>query len=266
MEAAQFMHARSPAISMREVPRPHRSHRTLASNGLQWLRGILTLAIGLILSFLFLRAVWPPLMNATVAVVDSSGRMVAPLKDSLLGISNAIPVPRLPLLNLTTMLWIAGVCAVLLIVTSLIPGRATPLRYWFSANLVVLMLSALYAFFAGRVAYDGASYMALVERTSLLILLCAPCFVGFVAALLPFTILELAEMLVLMLVSDVIFGVIRIAAFALVVSRFGAIAEMNLYMFFGPLLDVVYFMTVYSLVIVSLSRRLNQDEGAWQWL
>jgi hypothetical protein len=266
MEAMIFMHVRSPAISMRQVPRPHRAHRTLVSNGMHWVRGVVSLVIGLVLSYLFLRFAWPPLINATVGAVDGSGRMLAPMNDSLIGIRNAIPVPRMPLLNLTTMLWIAGVCFVLLIVTSILPGRNAPLRYWLSANVAMLLISALYAFFAGHVAYDGASYMALVERTSLLVVLCAPCFIAFVAALLPFTAAELAAMLVFMVLSDTIFAIVRIAAFAFAVSRFGAIAEMNLYMFFGPLMDVVYFMTVYSLVIVSLSRRLNRDEGAWEWL
>jgi hypothetical protein len=259
------MHNHMSAISMREAPRPHRSHRTLA-HGHPWARAITTLILGLVATYVFLRFAWPPLMGQVVAVTDSSGRMIAPFHDALIGVANMVPVPELPLLNLSSMLWIAGVCALILVVTSFIPGRNTPVRYWVCANAVVLMLSALYAFFAAHVAYDGTSFMLLVERTSLLMILCAPIFLAFVAALLPFTVGELALMLVLMVLSDTIFAALRISAFALIVSHTGAIAEMNLYMLFGPLMDVVYFITIYSMVIVSLSRRLNLKEGAWQWL
>jgi hypothetical protein len=260
------MHVRSPDLSMREIPRPHRAHRTLAAHGKPWVRGIASLIAGVLLTYVFLRLVWPPLMDVVVRTAGASGRMLAPFNDSLIGITNPVPVPVLPLFDLSNMLWIAGICAVVLVVTSFIPLRSTPLRYWISANAAVLLLSALYAFFAAHVGYDGASFMLLTERTSILMILCAPVFIAFVAALLPFSVFELAGMLVLMVASDTIFAAMRITAFALAVSHTGSVAEMNLYMLFGPLLDVVYFITIYSIVIVSLSRRLNRNEGDWQWL
>ncbi len=259
------MHARSSGVSMRLGARPHRSHRTLLP-GVPWLRGIATLVLGLVGTYAFLRVGWPTLMDETTLVTDSTGRMSKPLIDTLLGITNHIPVPMMPTLNASMMLSVAAVCGVLLILNSILPYRHAPIRYWIAANIVVLLLSALYAFFTDRIAYDGASFMALVERTSILMMLCAPIFIAFVAALLPFTFVELTTMLVLIVVFDAFFAVVRISAFALLVSHFGPIAEMNLYMFFGPLMDVVYFIVVYSVVIVSLSRRLNQNEGAWQWL
>jgi|GEM_PF-4388850 hypothetical protein len=258
------MHERSSGVSMRLGTRPHRAHRTLLP-GIPWLRGIASLVLGLVGTYYFLLVSWPMLMGETTRIADSTGRMTTPMIDKLIGITNLIPVPAMPSLNLWAMLWIAGVSAGLLILNSILPYRNVPVRYWIGANLAVLILSAVYAFFVGRIAYDGAAFMALVERTSILMILCAPVFIAFVAALLPFSFVELTSMLVLMVVFDTIFAVVRVTAFALVVSRFGPIAEMNLYMFFGPLMDVVYFITVYSLVIVSLSRRLNQNEGAWQW-
>ena len=251
---------------MRGIPRPHRSHRTLAHEGHPLLRAAGSLIVGVLLTYLFLQYAWPILMSTMTDAANATGRMATPLNDTLLGISNRIPLPNMPTLNLSTALWVAGICLVILVVTSIVPGKHTPLRYWVAANAVVLMLSAIYAFFTERVAYDAGSFMFLLERTSLLMILCAPAFIAFVVALLPFTISEIALMLVLMVVSDAIFAAVRIAAFALIVSHFGAIAEMNIYMFFGPLLDVAYFMTVYSLVIVSLSKRVNRNGGAWKWL
>jgi hypothetical protein len=260
------MEARLAEAPRRMLRPPHRSRRTLLSSArAPWLRGILSLVIGVGLTYLFLREAWPILMGSATSLTDESGRMGPPILDSLIGISNVLPNPVLPSLNLLNMLWVAGGLLFAQVIVALLPWRNTPLRYWVSANLLVPMLAALYAFFTTHLGYDGAQYMSLVERTSLLMILCAPAFVALVAALLPFTIVEIAAMLLFMVLSDALFAVVRIVAFALLVSRFGAIVEMNLYMFFGPLMDAAYFITVYSLVVVSLSRRLNRSEGVWQW-
>jgi hypothetical protein len=252
--------------SQRTFRPPHHSHRTLlASRRGAWARGILSLLVGGALTYAFLSAVWPALMRESVALAGESGRMLTATTDSYIGITNIIPNPALPTITVMNMLWTAVALAVAQIVMVFLPGRSTALRFWISANLAVPMFAALYAFFTGHLAYDGAQYMDLVARTSLLTILCAPVFLMLVSTLLPFSFAELALMLVAMVLSDTVFALVRIVAFALLVSRFGAIVEMNLYMFFGPLMDVVYFITIYSLVVVWLSRRLNGNEGVWRW-
>ncbi|HVA37149.1 MAG TPA: hypothetical protein VNJ51_06020 [Candidatus Dormibacteraeota bacterium] len=256
----------SPHMERSGVIRPHRSHRTLRVTPAGWIFSALTLVLGLIVTYVALRQYWPWLMEGVNAVLASSGVSSAPVADRFLGISASVPVPLLPSLSVTGSLWVAAACAVLMVLGALVPNRRSPFYYWLGANLFVLMLTALFAFFVGRLAYDGATFMLLVERTSLLMILCAPIFSGIVSVLLPFSVLERLSLLVFTVVLDVILSLVRIAAFSLLVARFGAIAEANLYLFLGPLMDAAYFIGVYSVVVVSLGRRLNADLEAWEWL
>lgn len=97
-------------------------------------------------------------------------------------------------------------------------------------------------------------------------ILTVPIFSGMVSAFLPFSIVERIGMVVLTVMFDMVFAAVRIIAFALLTARFGSIVEANLYLFFGPLMDVVYFLSIFSLAAVSLGKRLSRNAEAWEWL
>jgi hypothetical protein len=225
----------------------------------------ITLLVGLAATYAFLFYVWPLATDRAAALVAPAG-VTTSVHDTFVNIVGTIAVPQLPPLSLMGALTVAGVCAVVLLLGALLPGRQAPLRLWFSANVLVLLLTALWAFFAGNVAYDGATFMQLVSRTSLLMVLAAPIFAVIVAALLPFSFAERIAMFVMLVSLDFAIALVRLAAFPLLVARFGTLAEPNLYLFLGPLMDVVYFIVVYSGAVVALSRRLAGDEEAWEWL
>ncbi|MDE2572365.1 MAG: hypothetical protein KGM44_07585 [bacterium] len=220
----------------------------------------------MLVTYLALRLYWPPLLQDVVRLLAGNSSMAPPIADSFIDIAANVPVPQLPALSVAGSLWVAAVCALLIVLGALFSNRRSPFYYWLGANLIVLLLAALYAFFFGRMAYDGGSFMLLVERTSLLMIICGPIFAAVVSALLPFSLPERLAMLVLVVVLDAAFALVRIAAFALLVARFGAIVEANLYMFLGPLMDAAYFIGIYSVVVVSLGRRLNANVEAWEWL
>jgi hypothetical protein len=144
--------------------------------------------------------------------------------------------------------------------------KRSPLVLWIFGNVIVLMLTALWYFFEGSAAYDGPTFMLLLERTSVLMILAAPIFSVIVAALLPFNVVERSAMFVMLVALNFVMSLLRIAAFAILLAHFGVLAEATLYLFFGPLIDVVYFILSYSLCVVSLSRRLAKSEEAWEWL
>jgi hypothetical protein len=245
--------------------RPFRSHRTLRVGTLTWVIAAVIFVAGLIATYEAMRIVWPAAMAAVLHLVAQSA-VVTGTADRYIGISFETIVPQHPPLTVAGTLWVAGICVALLLITMLLPKNRTPLRYWVSANLLVLFGSAIYAFFHGRVGYSSEAFMMLVERTSLLVVVCAPIFGSLVAFLLPFSALERIGLVVLMVLVDAAFAVVRIGTFALLVARFGTLAEANLYLFLGPLMDVVYFIAVYSIFAVSLSERLVREREAWIWL
>jgi len=204
--------------------RPHRSHRTLRAHPAAQLVNFAILLAGLAGTYAFVQLVWPITSGIATAAVADGAQGVSTAGDVFLGIVSTIPSPHLPSLDIRFMLTVAGACASLVLINRLIPHSRHPLRLWIDGNLLVLMIVAIVAFFSGQLAYDGPSFMLLVERTSVLMLLVAPVFCAVVTALLPFSILEKIGMLLLLIVLDLLFATVRLAAFALVVAHFGAIS------------------------------------------
>ena len=220
----------------------------------------------MVAAYIALLYAWP---RATAWFCDVLVRSAAPIagttQDSFLYIVSTVPIPLLPPLEVRGALNVAGICAVIVVLVGLL-RKNSPLPLWFQANVIALMVAALWAFFNGTVAYDGPTFMLLIERTSVLMILAAPIFAVVVSALLPFSPLERVAMFVLLVSLPFAMSILRMGAFAMLLSRFGVLAEANLYLFFGPLIDVVYFIMVYSFCVVSLSRRIAKGDESWEWL
>ena len=246
--------------------RPHRSHRKLRVHAGMFVVNIILHVVALVATYFALRELWPIVTQAAVNVIRDTLPGMPTVTDSFLGLNGIVPAPLLAQLNVHEMLWTAIASAVLLVAARFTPWKWWPLSFWISANLMVLMLVSLYAFFAGKLAYDGTIFMMLVERTSLMTILCAPIFCAFVTGLLPFSFAEKLGFVIFAVAFDIAVSTVRLAACAMLVARFGAIVEVNLYLFLGPLLDVFYFVSIYSLILVSLSRRISKNVEAWEWL
>ncbi|HET9030685.1 MAG TPA: hypothetical protein VFN49_10950 [Candidatus Aquilonibacter sp.] len=259
------MAASQTGSSGRVTIRPHRSYRTLRVSQGSWIGTLATLPVGLAVAYTFLTLALPKATAAVFTWLSANTPLHTSVEDNFLWIGSTVPAPSLPPLSVVGALDVAGGCVALVIAIGLL-RQNTPLALWFQANVIVLMFSALWAFFEGRVGYDGPTFMLLIERTSVIMILCSPVFAVIVSALLPFSSLERALMLVGLVAVGFVLALVRLAAFALLLTHFGVIAEANLYMFFGPLIDVVYFIVIYSLGVVSLSHRIARGEHVWDWL
>lgn len=248
------------------VIRPFRSHRTLEMRPGMWLSTAIVFVVGVVGTYLLLRYGWPPLMEQANHLANLGIAMHAPQTDTYVGITYTVLSPGAAYVSAQAALLIAVGSAILLALLSVLPNERNPLRYWVSANLLVLFGSALFIYFTGRVGYDGETFMLLVERTSLLVILCAPAFLSIVSMLLPFSFAERFGMVVAVVVVDTAFSVVRVAAFALFASLFDGLVQANLYLFFGPLQDVIYAIAVYSIAVVMLGRRIAKSSEAWLWL
>lgn len=221
--------------------------------------------LGVAVAYVALTLLWPRATAWTTSLLAHTTSVTHSVEDNFLWIASTVPVPEFPALSVITALDVAGLCAVLIVLSPLV-RRNAPLPLWIMANVVVLLLTSLWAFFEGRVAYDAPTFMLLLERTSVIMILSAPIFAVIVCALLPFTAIERAGMMIGLIATDFAMSILRLAAFSLLLDHVGVIAEANLYLFFGPLIDVVYFILVYSICVVSLSRRIAKDEQVWDWL
>lgn len=244
--------------------RPFRSHRTLRITGRDRLSTLAALFLGLLAAYALLLFAWEPGMRFAATLVSGSATSSS-AADRYLEIAYAVIVPVMPALKAPGMLWTAAACALIVLACAVLPGQRL-LIYWLVANAAVLGGSALYAFFNGSVGYDAAPFMTLVARTSLVCIAAAPLFLTFVSMLLPLSFFERVAMIGGALAFEFVLAVLRIAAFGLLLGRFGSTPQANLYLFAGPLLDVLYFIAVYAVAVSFAGRRIARRQEAWSWL
>jgi hypothetical protein len=248
------------------VVRPFRSHRTLQVRPGMWLSTLVVFIIGVAGTYGLMRLAWPHLMDFAGRVTGNAVSMLQPVDDNYLGIPYIVLVPGTVGTGSSIVLAVVGMAALALTLMAVMPNNRTPLRYWVAANVMALMGSALFLFFNGHVGYDSQTFMLLVERTSILMIVCAPAFLAIISILLPFSFLERLSMVAIIVVTDMLFATVRVSAFAVLDAQFGGLAQSNLYLFFGPLMDVTYFIAIYSFVAVMLGRRIARTEEVWAWL
>jgi hypothetical protein len=244
--------------------RLHRAYRKLHITTRGLIESTVLLVIGTISTYGLLRAIWSRAIDFVAAIAPSADSLVR-VHDAFLGLRFDVLVPVKPGISAKAALLLIGACAAILAVASMYNRHRSPARYWLCSFVLVLLLATTYALFNARVAYDPSAFMLIVERTSIVTALCAPIFACFASALLPFSLVDRIAMIVLMVTADIVFSLVRILGFGSIVSNLGQVGEPNLYLFFGPLMDVVYFISTYALVASQLSKRLSM-QGDWQWL
>lgn len=245
--------------------RPFRSHRTLRITARDRVSTLAALVLGLLAAYALLLFAWEPGMRFAATLVNGGAVAASPAADNYLEIAYAVIVPVMPALKAPDMLWTAAACGLIVLACAVLPGQRL-LTYWLVANAAVLGGSALYAFFNGSVGYDAAPFMTLVARTSLVCIAAAPIFLTLVSMLLPLSFLERAAMIGGGLAFEFVLAILRIAAFALLLGRFGSTPQANLYLFAGPLLDVLYFIAVYAVAVSFAGKRIARRQEAWSWL
>lgn len=161
-----------------------------------------------------------------------------------------------PLDYQTLVLWFAGGATALVTVwrTTRIPG---PLRLLLAYNLALLTASALYLLFAGHLGYDAEEFSRLYLRTIVVVWLVAPVFLAGLSLALPFSPAERVGLALLTLGYDILFCAVRYALFVWLLTGLGAVVMANLYLFLGPLLDVIYFVGIFAMFVLRLGRRLG---------
>jgi hypothetical protein len=164
-----------------------------------------------------------------------------------------------PLSYQALLLWLGG-CAVGIILLTQRRWLLMPIRYLVVYNLLLLAASAYYLLFFGEPGYDAGDFSRLYLRTVVTIWLVTPVFIGVLSLTLPFSPLEQAGLVVLSLAYDIVFSAVRYALFVWLLVHLGAVVMANLYLFLGPLLDVIYLVGIFAVFVTRLRRRASEQD------
>ena len=159
-----------------------------------------------------------------------------------------------PLSYQALLLWLGGCVAAIVLLTRR-RWLLMPVRYLIVYNLLLIAGSAYYLLFFGQPGYDADDFSRLYLRTVVTIWLVTPAFMGVMSLTLPFSALEQVGLVVISLVYDMVFSAVRYALFVWLLVHLGAVVMANLYLFLGPLLDVIYLVGIFAVFVLRLTRR-----------
>lgn len=156
--------------------------------------------------------------------------------------------------------------AVAIAVVSIFRLFPAPLRFFVNFNFLIVAGEASYLLLAGHLGYASNTFSTLMLQTMTAIWLVLPLFVGTVTLLFPFAILMSLTIILSSLVFDIVLATSRYAAFIIILSHSGPIMMADLYLSFGPLLDVIPLTGIFAVFLGLLARRLRSEPEAWEWL
>jgi len=138
---------------------------------------------------------------------------------------------------------------------------------WLIFISIITLISALFfIFFAKYFPYSMRIFLDLYVKTIICIWLVIPVIIIFAVAPFPVNYLYKLFVILMVLIWSIIFGILRYIVFILILRKLSYIFMADLYFIFGPFLDFIYIVGVYSLIISKLARKLKGDEDKWQWL
>ena len=162
-------------------------------------------------------------------------------------------------------IWILG-CALAIAIISLLKLFPAPLRYFINFNFLIVAGEASYLLLAGHLGYASNTFSTLMLQTMTAVWLLLPLFVGTITILFPFTLLTSTAIIFGSLIFDIVLAAARYLAFVIILSHSGPILMADLYLCFGPLLDVIPLTGILAIFLALLARRLRHEPEAWSWL
>ena len=246
---------------------PHRAYRRLPFVK-PWSLGLsLLLLLGLeAVLLIFLADIARLFSQVAFHLVPEMGATVRQGDDRFLGVPLSpllFSVP--PMTYQTVFLWVIGSLGSLLLLLK-VPWIAPPFRILLIYNLFLIGATAVYLLFAGHLGYEAEDFSRLYLRTIVIVWLVLPVFMGGLSMTLPFSPLEQLGYVVCALLYNFLFSAVRYALFIWVIWKLGVVMMADLYLFFGPLMDFIYSVGIFTFFLMRLTRRLDRQVERWTWL
>lgn len=141
-----------------------------------------------------------------------------------------------------------------------------PMAIWLIFVCLVNLVSALFfTFFPAYFPYSIPHFSELFLKTEISIWLFVPVIME--ASLLPLPSSKITKFMTILfsLLYAITFGVVRYVLFAEILIRFSYIFMAVLFFCFGPFIDFIVVVGVYSFYVSLISKKINQDLRVWNW-
>lgn len=165
-------------------------------------------------------------------------------------------------------LWNLIVTGIILLITLSCKQRQHPVCIYLDFNLILHLIVCVYFLVKPNgFPYDGLQYSALYSRGMMDIMIGFIFMYGLTTAFLGDYGYHHKIFGFLALVSYVIaFGFVRYVVFFAILKKFSTLYMPLMFLAFGPMLDFMYFVSIYSLLVQRLTRIYNKKGSeAWAW-
>jgi hypothetical protein len=157
-------------------------------------------------------------------------------------------------------------CALVVVLVTALRRLTKPLQYFINVNALIIGLEAAFLLVAGHLGYSAGTFSRLLLDTMVVTWFVMPLFIGLIALLFPFKTYEAVALIVISFAYVVLLETVRYAVFPAVLTRTGPILMSDLFLLYGPLLDILPVVGIFGIALTLLSSRLRRTPEAWRWL
>lgn len=142
-----------------------------------------------------------------------------------------------------------------------------PLGLWLIFLSCINILSSLvFILLPHTFPYTMLKFSELYITTEVGMWLFVPVIMGIAILPIPAGIFTKFITVLLTALYSVLFGTVRYVVFLFVISKLSYIFMPVLYFSFGPLVDFVYIVGIYSLYVSKVAENITQDFRVWKWV
>jgi hypothetical protein len=141
-------------------------------------------------------------------------------------------------------------------------NTAIYILYLATINLVssLFFISALAEF-----PYSALEFSELYMASEICILFFIPFILGTAILLLPDSLFPKIMLLLLTVLYAIIIGALRYVLFLFIISKFSILYMALLYFAFGPLIDFIYIVGIFSYYNGKIATNLHNSNTVWKW-
>lgn len=135
------------------------------------------------------------------------------------------------------------------------------------AEATLFGAAAAFMLATGEPPFGASEFGSLYAETSVLTWLVLPLLLGLISLTVPFRVWERAVLVALIVAHGMLLSALRFGFFAETLDAGSAVLMAPLFLNFGPLLDFMGAVAIYSALLVRVSARLARGEPrrVWSW-
>jgi len=246
----------------------HRAHRQISFS---WKTLFVEFFLSIPFCWLLILYVYPPITRLASQCLIEWNAPLHPASASSLTekafVFGSITTPqmpgRYPTPQLTFAIFILSVLLIFMATKIRIPN---PIAIWVIFVCLVNIVSVLFfTFLPAFFPYTIQHFAELFMKTEITIWLFVPVIME--ASLLPLPSSKISKFMAILfsVLYAVAFGVVRYVLFVQILVKFSYIFMAVLFFCFGPFIDFIVVVGVYSFYVSLISNKINQDLRVWNW-